>query len=206
MKTLVKALNRFIIVSYDGIKNIAGAVMVAIILIVSVGIVSRYALSYSISWIEEICCLLLVWLCYLSASLTTVAKEHVVADFISGSLPSNLQKVLRSIIRLGEIAFFAVVTYSVIRLLPKLTNVSAALKMPRYVYYLPVLIFGAYMAFAVIVDMLNDLVPGFDYFGQRREEQERLRLEQEKRENEAMLKRVDAFMGIPEEEGKEESV
>lgn len=206
MKTLTKALNRFIIVTYDGIKNIAGAVMVAIILIVSVGIVSRYALSYSISWIEEICCLLLVWLCYLSASLTTVAKEHVVADFISGSLPANLQKVLKNIIRLGEIAFFAVVTYSVIRLLPKLTNVSAALKMPRYLYYLPVLVFGAYMALAVIVDMINDVIPGFDYFDQRRREQERLHMEQEKLENEAMLKRVDAFMGIPEDEGKEESV
>ncbi|MDO4330429.1 MAG: TRAP transporter small permease [Lachnospiraceae bacterium] len=206
MKTLTKVLNRFIIVSYDGIRNIAGAVMVAIIMIVSVGIVSRYGLSYSISWIEEICCLLLVWLCYLSASLTTVAKEHVVADFISGSLPANLQRVLKSIIRLGEIAFFAVVTYSVIRLLPKLTNVSAALKMPRYLYYLPVLIFGAYMALAVIVDMLNDFVPGYDYFGQRREKREQLRLEQEKQENAAMLKRVDAFMGIPEEEGKEESV
>ncbi len=206
MKTLTKALNRFILVAYDGIKNIAGAVMVAIILIVSVGIVSRYALSYSISWIEEICCLLLVWLCYLSASLTTVAKEHVVADFISGSLPANLQKVLKNIIRLGEIAFFAVVTYSVICLLPKLTNVSAALKMPRYLYYLPVLVFGAYMALAVIVDMINDVIPGFDYFDQRRREQERLHMEQEKQENEAMLKRVDAFMGIPEDKGKEESV
>ena len=42
MKSLTKALNRFILVSYDVIKNIAGAVMVAIIMIVSVGIVSRY--------------------------------------------------------------------------------------------------------------------------------------------------------------------
>ena len=86
MKSLTKALNRFILVSYDVIKNIAGAVMVAIIMIVSVGIVSRYIFSHAISWIEEICCLLLVWLCYLSASLTTVTKEHVVADFLSGSL------------------------------------------------------------------------------------------------------------------------
>ena len=155
MKSLTKALNRFILVSYDVIKNIAGAVMVAIIMIVSVGIVSRYIFSHAISWIEEICCLLLVWLCYLSASLTTVTKEHVVADFLSGSLPANMQKVLRSMIRIGEIIFFGVVTYSVIRLLPKLTNVSAALKLPRYWYYLPVLMFGAYMALAIVVDTVS---------------------------------------------------
>ena len=120
MKSLTKALNRFILVSYDVIKNIAGAVMVAIIMIVSVGIVSRYIFSHAISWIEEICCLLLVWLCYLSASLTTVTKEHVVADFLSGSLPANMQKVLRSMIRIGEIIFFGVVTYSVILSLTKI--------------------------------------------------------------------------------------
>lgn len=205
MKAITRALNRFIIVSYDVIKNIAGAVMVAIILIVSVGIVSRYALSHAISWIEEVCCLLLVWLCYLSASLTTVSKEHVVADFLSGSLPEHLQKALRMIIRAGEIIFFVLVTYSVVRLLPKLTNVSAALKMPRYWYYLPVLIFGAYMALAVFVDMLNDFVPGFDYFAQRSKAKEEERLRLEKEENRAMLERVDQFLGIQNVEGEGEA-
>lgn len=202
MKSLTKALNRFIIVSYDIVKNISGAVMIAIILIVSVGIVSRYVFSHAISWIEEICCLLLVWLCYLSASLTTVSKEHVVADFVSGTLPVNLQKMLRILIRLGEIIFFAVVTYSVICLLPRLTNVSAALKLPRYWYYLPVLVFSAYMALAVIVDMINDFIPGFDYFEQRKEKEEQERLELERSENEAMLKRVDEFMGLKNTAGE----
>ena len=100
MKSLTKALNRFILVSYDVIKNIAGAVMVAIIMIVSVGIVSRYIFSHAISWIEEICCLLLVWLCYLSASLTTVTKEHLVSFFLSGSLPVNMHKFFIIMIRI----------------------------------------------------------------------------------------------------------
>lgn len=204
MKSITKALNRFILVSYDVIKNIAGAVMVAIIMTVSLGIVSRYIFSHAISWVEEICCLMLVWLCYLSASLTTVAKEHVVADFISGSLPENLKRILRMVIRAGEIIFFTVVTYSVVRLLPSLTNVSAALKMPRYLYYLPVLIFSAYMVLAVIIDMLNDFIPGFDYFKMRRDEEERVRAEQERRENEEMLKRVDTFMGLVDRDTGEE--
>lgn len=203
MKSVTKALNRFIVLSYDVIKNIAGAVMVAIIMIVSLGIVSRYIFSHAISWVEEICCLLLVWLCYLSASLTTVAKEHVVADFISGSLPVKLQKILRTVIRIGEIIFFAVVTYSVICLLPSLTNVSAALKLPRYWYYMPVLIFSAYMTLAILIDMLNDFIPGFDYFKIRKDEAERIHLEKERQENEAMLQRVGAFMGLADT-GKED--
>ena len=95
MKGLVKALNRFVIVSYDVIKTVAGAVMASTILIVTVGIISRYFFHHALSWVEEICCLLLIWLCYLSASLTTVTKEHVVADFLSSSLPAGMQKALR---------------------------------------------------------------------------------------------------------------
>ena len=60
------------------------------------------------------------------------------------------------------------------------------------------------MALAIVVDMVNDFVPGYDYFGQRKEEKEKARMEQERKENLEMLKRVDAFMGIGNEEGKGE--
>ena len=201
MKGLTKFLNRFIIISYDIIKNLAGVVIAATILIVTAGIISRYAFDNALSWVEEVCCLLLIWLCYLSASLTTVAKEHVVADFLSSSLPENISRVLRTVIRVCEVIFFGVVAYSVSVLIPKLTNVSAALSIPRFWYYLPVLTFGSYMALAIIVDMINDFVPGYDYFGQRKAREDERRAEEERRENEAMLKRVDKFMGIDEKEG-----
>lgn len=201
MKGLTNFLNRFIIISYDVIKNLAGAVMVATILIVTAGIVSRYLLDNALSWVEEVCCLLLIWLCYLSASLTTVAKEHVVADFLSSSLPEKVSRVLRTVIRVCEVIFFGVVAYSVSVLIPRLTNVSAALSIPRFWYYLPVLAFSSYMALAIIVDMINDFVPGYDYFGQRKAREDEQRAEEERQENEAMLKRVDKFMGIDDKEG-----
>lgn len=202
MKSMVKGLNQFIVVSYDIIKNIAGIVMSATIMIVTIGIISRYFFSHALSWVEEICCLLLIWLCYLSASLTTVTKEHVVADFLSTYLPENLKKILRTVIRISEIIFFTAVSYSVIILMPSLTNVSAALSIPRIWYYMPVLIFGIYMVIAIGVDILNDFVPGYAFFDQRKQLLEQEKLEEERRENEAMLQRVDAFMGI-RDSGKE---
>lgn len=204
MKIIAKILNRFILVTYDMIKNIAGAVLLVIILLVSYGIVKRYIFNSAATWVEELCCLLLIWLCYLSASLTTVAKEHVVADFISGTLPGNMKRALQIIIRAAEILFFAVVAYSAIILIPKLTNTSAALGMPRYLYYIPVVVFSAYMALAIIVDLMNDFVPGYDFFAQRKAEQEKIAQEKEQKENEEMLKRVDAFMYTEEQTGEEE--
>lgn len=200
MRCVLKGLNRFIVASYDLIKSLAGIAMIAVILIVTVGIISRYFLSYALSWVEEVCCLLLIWLCYMSASLTTVKKEHVVADFLSSMLPELLKKGLKTIIRLGEIAFFAIVSYSVCRLIPRLTNVSAALQIPRFWYYLPVLIFGTYMAFAVLIDLLNDLMPGCDFFGQRQAKWAEEAAKQEQRENEEMLRRVEAFMDSSDRE------
>lgn len=196
MKNLVKVLNRFIVVSYDIIKNLAGAVLVATIMIVTIGIISRYFFNHALSWIEEISCLLLIWLCYLSASLATVTKEHVVADFLSSSLPDKLKRILKTIIRICEIIFFGVVTYSVSVLIPSLTNVSAALQLPRLWYYMPVLVFGMYMVLVIAVDLINDFVPGYDFFGQRKARREAGLAELERQENEAMLKRVDEFMGI----------
>ena len=205
MKALVKALNYFILVSYDVIKTIAGLVMAATIFIVTLGIITRFFLSHALSWGEELCCLLLIWLWYLSASLATVTKEHVVADFLSASLPPGLQRILRTIIRVCEVIFFGFVSYSVTVLIPSLTNVSAALQIPRMWYYMPVLVFGAYMALVIIVDLINDFVPGYDFFGQRRAKEVAAAAEAERLENEAMLKRVDEFMGI-KEDGEEGTV
>lgn len=206
MKTLTKALNRFVLHSYDFIKNLAGAVMVAIVLIVTAGIFSRYVFDHALAWTEELCCLLLIWLCYLSASLTTVTKEHVVADFISGSLPAAIQKFLRIIIRGCEVIFFAVVAWSVIQIIPALTNVSAALEMPRYFYYLPVLVGSAYMCIVVMVDLLNDFVPGYDFFAQRKAERDKAQAEAERRDNEEMLKNVDDFFGVEHDYSEEEEI
>ena len=205
MKALVKALNYFVLVSYDVVKTLAGLVMAATIFIVTAGIISRFFFSHALSWGEELCCLLLIWLCYMSASLATVTKEHVVADFLSASLPSGMQRILRTVIRICEVIFFATVSYSVSVLIPSLTNVSAALNIPRIWYYMPVLVFGAYMALVIVVDMMNDFIPGYDVFGQRKAKREAELAELERQENAAMLKRVDEFMGI-EDDGEEGTI
>ena len=112
---------------------------------------------------------------------------------------------MRTVIRICEVIFFATVSYSVSVLIPSLTNVSAALNIPRIWYYMPVLVFGAYMALVIVVDMMNDFIPGYDVFGQRKAKREAELAELERQENAAMLKRVDEFMGI-EDDGEEGTI
>lgn len=62
MKNILKGLNKFILHSYDVIEAVGAATVVTIILIVSSGILSRYVFNHALVWVEEVCCLLLIWL------------------------------------------------------------------------------------------------------------------------------------------------
>lgn len=208
MKTITKALNRFILVSYDIIEALGAAVVLFVILVVTAGIVSRYFLNSPLTWVEELCCLLLIWICYLSASVTTVLKEHVVADFLSSLFPKKISRVESFLIRILEVIFLIFTAYAAIKLLPGLTMKSAVLQIPRAYYYLPVILFSLYMGLAVCVDLLNEAVPGYNYFQQRQEKRAEQEAAEQARENEEMLRREAAFMresGIGEnlpEDGK----
>ena len=194
MKTITKWLNKLIIALYGIIKFVAGIDLVAIILIVSAGIISRYVFSNALTWTEEVCCLLLVWLCYLSTTLTTITKEHVVADFLSSRLPTIAQRVLRDVIRVIELSFLGVVTYSTAKLMPRLTNVSSALQMPRYVYYLPVMIFSAIMCIVLFTQFLNDYIPGYDLIEERKKALDEQKAQAEAKENEEIFKSAEALL------------
>jgi len=194
MKTVTKVLNKFILISYDVIEAMGAGVVILVIFIVTAGVVSRYLLNRPLTWVEELCCLLLIWLCYLSASVTTVLKEHVVADFISSLFPRKVTKVESYLIRALEVVFLIFTAYAATKLLPSLTMKSAVLQIPRAYYYLPVIAFSAYMGLAICVDLLNEAIPGYNYFQQRQDERAALEAAKLEQENADMLKREAAFM------------
>lgn len=189
MKTIMKALNRLIMFLYDLIEIIGTIVIILVILFVTAGIVCRYFLDTPLTWVEELCCVLLIYICYLAASLTTVEKGHIVADFLSSMLPKKVQKIESYVIRILEIIFLFFLCYATIKLIPSLTQTSAVLRLPRAVYYYPVAIFSGYMGLAIVVDLLNDLFPGYNCFAERQAERDRLAAEQQERENLEMIER-----------------
>ena len=50
------------------------------------------------------------------------------------------------------------------------------------------------MAYSVVVDIINDFVPGYDYMKLESEKQQQLDLEQEKAETAELQKNMDEFM------------
>lgn len=194
MITIVKALNKGVYYSYKCVKFIGTCILTVIFLVITAGIISRYIFNSPFSWTEEIATFLMVYLCYISAFLTTVRKKHIVADFFISRASEKFQKLIGIVSKILMLVFFIVLAVSVLKLLPTLVWRSGVLDIPRSAYYLPVWTMSLLMAYAVVVDMINDFVPGYDYMQIENEKQNQMDLEQEAAETEAMQENMDSFM------------
>jgi TRAP-type C4-dicarboxylate transport system permease small subunit len=75
------------------------------------GIVCRYWLHYSLSWIEEIQLGLFVWVVFLSAGLTIVRNIHLGFSAFVDRLPSRFQMGFQLAGRLFFLFFFALLAW-----------------------------------------------------------------------------------------------
>lgn len=202
MKKFVKAMNKVQMITYDVLEVIAAFILAVTIIVVTLGIVSRYVFNNSLSWTEEICCIMLVWLAYFTAGLATVSKTHVVADFLSQNLKGVAKKIQSWIVRIMEIVFLVVISYALIKLYPSVRLITPALEISRKVYYLPMIIMSIYMILAILLDFLNELVPGYNCWEERQKLREKEAAEEEDRRRAEALASVNQFMDdVTEEEG-----
>lgn len=191
---IMKALNLVVYWVNFSMRKLGAAVLTVIFLSITAGIVSRYMFNSPLSWTEELVCFLMVYLCYISAAITTAEKKHLVADFLIAKAPENFRKVVSVISRILMIVFFVVVCISIIELLPTLVWKSGVLLIHRKFYYYPVLVCCIIMTFDVVVDILNDIFPGYDLIKQK-EEEEAIKAKQiEEAEAMEIQKSMDEFM------------
>lgn len=200
----MKILNAIVYWVNRAMRKIGAIVLTIIFLSITVGILSRYLFNKPMSWTEELVCFLMVYLCYISAAITTAEKKHLVADFLIAKAPPLFRKIISVISRLLMILFFAVVCISIVRLLPTLVWRSGVLLIHRRFYYYPVLVSCIIMTFDVVVDILNDIFPGYDLIQKKKEEAALLAKQQEEAEALEIQKSMDSFMAESAAELKEE--
>lgn len=191
---IMKALNLAVYWVNFTMRKLGAAVLTVIFLSITAGIVSRYIFNSPLSWTEELVCFLMVYLCYISAAITTAEKKHLVADFLIAKAPEKFRRVVSMFSRILMIVFFAVVCISIIELLPTLVWKSGVLLIHRKYYYYPVLICCIIMTFDVVVDILNDFLPGYDLIKQKEEEAAIKAKKVEEAEAMEIQKSMDEFM------------
>ena len=85
-------LNKFVFWCNKIIGVIGCLVLSAIMLLITAGIISRYFFNSPFSWTEEVTTFLMVYLCYISAALTTVAKNILWRIFLSGKRRKSFRR------------------------------------------------------------------------------------------------------------------
>ena len=201
---MLKALNKIMMVVYDILENVAAVFLTAVIIVVLCGIVSRYIFNSPFIWTEEVCTLLMVNLAYTSATMATVRKGHLVADFITGAFPGKFAWWHRLVVWCVTIFFLGFLLFSILKLMPNVKMLSAALRIPRQVFYFPCMLGSFGMLFFNVIHILNHLFPGNDLFAQRAEARYQEEQRAEREDTSALTQIMDEFQKKIDEDKKED--
>ena len=108
----MKVLN-YIVFYLDRILRIIGNLILSTILIViTLGIISRYVFNAPFTWTEELTTFLMVNLGYISGTIVTIANKHVVADFLIAKAPPAFKKTMAILGKLISICVFLLIAVS----------------------------------------------------------------------------------------------
>ena len=194
MNKAVTLLNQVVYWINFVLRKLGAAVLAAMFLSITAGIVSRYMFNSALSWTEELVCFLMVYLCYISAAITTAEKKHIVADFLVALAPETFKRAISVLSRILMVIFFVCVSISITELLPTLVWKSGVLLIHRRFYYYPILVSCIVMTFDGLVDIGNDFVPGYELIAQEKERAAKAAKEAEDEEAVELRKSMDDFM------------
>ena len=152
----LQALNRAI----QRVENwLAIGLMGASALITILQVVTRYGFNHPLTWPEELCTLLLVWMTFFGASLLLKKEQHIEIDFFTQLMPRRAQQVIGLINVVLIFAFLTVVVWGAYKLqFFQSRHTSVALGIPKNYFSLPVLISGVSMCLYLLLAFLRRVI------------------------------------------------
>ena len=156
MKTLKKILR-----TLGNIQWYAGVACMAVIVVaVTAGVFSRKILNAPLSWVEELCTLLFIYLAFFGASVAAMNGKHVSADFLTSRFSEQRKKVLHIVQLVIILSLLALMAVSAVILAPKMaTHSSTNLDIPKNIYFIPILFSSVYMFFVYTVEIIEAVFP-----------------------------------------------
>ncbi len=149
MLRVLQSVNRAIQV----VENwFAIVLMGASALITIAQVVTRYGFNHPLTWPEELCTLLLVWMTFVGASLLLKKEAHIEIDFFTKLLPLPAQKVIALFDIVLMFGFLVVAAWAAWKLqFFQSRHYSVALGIPKNFFSMPVLIFSVSMCLYLLL-------------------------------------------------------
>jgi TRAP-type C4-dicarboxylate transport system permease small subunit len=99
------AANRWVLIVLMGVMAV----------LVFVNVVSRYALNFSIVWVEELTRYMMVWVGFLGSGLVLRYGAHIAVESVQDALAKPAARVLRAVVAALLAVTFALMTWEGIR-------------------------------------------------------------------------------------------
>ncbi len=98
-------------------ETVAAVLLLAIVLILVGQVITRYGLSLSLSWPEELSRYIFVWLVFVGGAAAVGAGESLVVDSLTELAPPRIQHIARVIAPVGALVGLGVLVYACMPLL-----------------------------------------------------------------------------------------
>ena len=115
---------------------IAAICFIALTIMLTGQVVSRYVFKHSFTWMEEAATILFVWMIYLGVCSAVTKRKHLRIDFLLDMMPFKVKRVmliLSNIIFAAFNVFISVVMFNVIKLLG--SSQTTMLHIPQRLVY-----------------------------------------------------------------------
>ena len=120
-------------------ENLSVVFLATLCLSVFTQIIMRNFFSAGSIILEELARFSLVSLVFLMIPVLTIGKQHIIVDFVLNKLPVPARKLFDLVIQILCMATSAFLIVAISRIMVMNYNVrTAALKMPNWLFYLPV--------------------------------------------------------------------
>lgn len=131
---------------------------------ISIQVFSRFILSFSPSWSEELARYSMVYIIFLSSSVALRNQDLIAVEFLPENLPKIGRKLLKILINVIGIVFFIILLIKGVELIDKIgLQKSPAINIPMYVPYASIPIGSFFLilnAITVIIEQLRFLKGG----------------------------------------------
>lgn len=124
-------------------------IILGLALIGTFQVFTRYGLNYSFSWFEELARYLGVLIAFLGAGIGAKKGTHFSMDLIVMTLEKPYRYYLQFVTGIISSTFFLVITFYSWKFIARMYNfgaTSAAMGIPMYIVYLPILVFSIVMS------------------------------------------------------------
>jgi len=101
---LAGRVNRFL-------EIVCGLLMAAMVVIVWIGVASRYVVDLGVTWTEELARYVMIWAALLAVPIGAYRREHIGLDLVFQHLSPSVKPVVRLLLDLTGLAFFLFLTW-----------------------------------------------------------------------------------------------